>query len=87
MAWSMAALFFLTPFLVRHIGENGYGFYILLTTVSGFLGLMNLGLGEATLRITSYNVCYTKLLRIFLNSAASVSAVPVMPASFSYILK
>ncbi len=54
MAWSMAALFFLTPFLVRHIGENGYGFYILLTTVSGFLGLMNLGLGEATLRYVAY---------------------------------
>lgn len=48
--WSTAVTFFLTPFLIAHIGIEHYGFYVLLISIGGLMGLMDLGLGEATLR-------------------------------------
>ncbi|HEX8949182.1 MAG TPA: hypothetical protein VF790_09495, partial [Dissulfurispiraceae bacterium] len=53
-AWTTGTSFFYTPFLIRHIGSGNYGLFVLLMSVSGLLGIMNLGLGEATLRYTAY---------------------------------
>lgn len=51
---SMAVLFFLAPYLIHHLGVENYGVYLFLATISGMLGLANLGLGEATLRYVAY---------------------------------
>lgn len=51
--WSMAVAFFLTPFLISKIGIDQYGLYMLVMSISGLLGVANLGLGEATLRYVS----------------------------------
>ena len=53
-AWTTGVSFFYTPFLIRHIGSDYYGLFVLLMSLSGLLGIMNLGLGEATLRYTAY---------------------------------
>lgn len=50
----MIVVFFLAPFLISRIGEVHYGLYLLLMSVSGFLGVLDLGLGEATLRFVAY---------------------------------
>lgn len=52
--WSVGVLFLLTPFLITRLGETHYGVYILLASVSGIFGMMNLGLGEASLRFVAY---------------------------------
>lgn len=52
--WSTVVTFFLTPFLISHLGTDHYGLFILIMTVSGLMGIMNLGLGEATLRYVAY---------------------------------
>jgi len=52
--FSMLILFILAPFLITRLGESQYGMYILLVSVSSFLGIMNLGLGEATLRYVAF---------------------------------
>lgn len=52
--WSMGVTFFLTPFLIARIGTDHYGLFILLMSISGMMGIMNLGLGEATLRYVAY---------------------------------
>jgi len=51
---SMVLLFFLAPYLIRNIGIENYGVYIFLGTISGMLGLANLGLGEATIRYVAH---------------------------------
>lgn len=53
--WSAGVTFFLTPFLIAKIGTDHYGLFILLMSITGMMGLMNLGLGEATLRFVAYH--------------------------------
>lgn len=52
--WQIAVTFFLTPFLVKELGVEFYGLLILLLTISGFMGIMNFGLGDTTLRYIAY---------------------------------
>jgi O-antigen/teichoic acid export membrane protein len=51
----MAVVFFMAPFLIHRIGEAHYGVYLFLASISGMLGVLNLGLGEATLRYVAYH--------------------------------
>lgn len=50
IAFTMVLSFVLTPILLRHLGTATYGTLILIWSISGILGTMNMGLGEATLR-------------------------------------
>lgn len=43
-------LFILTPIITNGLGDVQYGIYIILGTIGGALSIINLGLGEATLR-------------------------------------
>jgi O-antigen/teichoic acid export membrane protein len=52
--WSTIVTFFLTPFLILKIGQEHYGLYMLLMSIAGMMGIVNLGLGEATLRYVSF---------------------------------
>jgi O-antigen/teichoic acid export membrane protein len=52
--WTAVITFFITPFLIHKLGVEHYGLYILVTTISGFMGLMSFGLGEATLRYVAF---------------------------------
>jgi O-antigen/teichoic acid export membrane protein len=63
-AWQTIIGFFYTPFLIFYIGSELYGLFILLMSISGILGIMNLGLGEATLRYVAYYYGRNDLLGI-----------------------
>lgn len=52
--WGTAVSLMLTPFLVGRLGEQTYGLYLLLLSISGLLGVLDLGLGEATLRYVAF---------------------------------
>jgi O-antigen/teichoic acid export membrane protein len=45
--------FFLTPVVLRHVGDTAFGIWILLTTVTGYYGLLDLGLRTATIRFVA----------------------------------
>ena len=45
--------FFLTPYLLHHIGDVEFGLYTLVTTVTGYYGLFDLGVRSAVLRFVS----------------------------------
>ena len=45
--------FFLTPYLLHHIGDVEFGLYTLVTTVTGYYGLFDLGVRSAVLRFMS----------------------------------
>ena len=46
----MLVTFFLSPFIVHHLGNSAYGLWILVGSLTGYLGLLNLGVGSAILR-------------------------------------
>jgi O-antigen/teichoic acid export membrane protein len=59
-AWNVAALvvlgitaFVTAPVLVGKLGAGGYGLYMLILSISGFAGMLDMGLGEATLRFVA----------------------------------
>src|SRR5437870_2424255 len=51
-AFVFAALvsFFLSPFLVRSLGDARYGVWVLLVSIVGYLGLLDLGVRGAVTR-------------------------------------
>jgi O-antigen/teichoic acid export membrane protein len=52
-AVSMVVPFFLTPFVVRHLGTQGYGVWILAVSTVSYLNLLDLGLRSAVIRFVS----------------------------------
>ena len=53
MAVNMAVPFFLTPFVVRHLGQTGYGVWIIAVSIVSYLNLLDLGLRSAVVRFVS----------------------------------
>jgi O-antigen/teichoic acid export membrane protein len=53
-AWLTGVTFFLTPFLIARLGTGHYGLYVLIMSISGLMGLADMGLAEATLRYVAY---------------------------------
>lgn len=43
----------ITPFIVRNLTIEGYGIYILLTSIFGFYGIFDLGLGQGLIKFVS----------------------------------
>jgi O-antigen/teichoic acid export membrane protein len=42
--------FFLTPFVLHHLGNTGFGLWVLASTLTGYYGLFDFGLRSATTR-------------------------------------
>ena len=42
--------FFLSPFVVRHLGDTGYGIWVLTMSMTSYLGLLDLGVRSAVTR-------------------------------------
>jgi O-antigen/teichoic acid export membrane protein len=53
MAVNMVVPFFLTPFVVRHLGTVQYGIWILAVSTVSYLALLDLGLRSAVIRFVS----------------------------------
>ena len=47
---AMGVNFFLSPYVVRHLGDNGYGVWTLILSLTGYLGLLDLGVRGAVTR-------------------------------------
>ncbi len=47
---ALAVSFFLSPYLVSHLGNAGYGVWTLLLSLTGYLGLLDLGVRGAVTR-------------------------------------
>src|SRR5450759_3880972 len=42
-----------TPFLVSHLGTQHFGIWMLVTALTGMMGVLNFGLGDATVKYVS----------------------------------
>ncbi len=47
---AMAVNFFLSPYVVQHLGNTGYGVWTLILSLTGYLGLLDLGVRGAVTR-------------------------------------
>jgi len=53
---TLVITFFLFPFIVRHTGQELYGVYLIVMTVTGYFGLLDLGVMSAlTKYVSEYN--------------------------------
>lgn len=52
-AFAVAVNFFLTPFVVRSLGDTTYGAWVLLASLTGYLSLLDLGVRGAVTRYVS----------------------------------
>jgi O-antigen/teichoic acid export membrane protein len=52
-AFSVAIAFFLTPFVVRTLGDAGYGFWVVLTSFVGYAGILELGVQPAVVKLVA----------------------------------
>lgn len=50
VVWTMFISLVLTPVMIRYLGIMEYGILLLVWSVTGIMGTLNFGLGEATLR-------------------------------------
>src|SRR4051794_22574354 len=50
---SVVVAFFLSPYLVHHLGDVGYGVWVLINSIIGYMGLLDLGLRGAVMRFVS----------------------------------
>ena len=46
----LVVMFFLSPFVVHSLGNNAYGIWVLLGSLVGYLGLLDLGVRAAVTR-------------------------------------
>ena len=53
--------FFLLPFIVSALGNSAYGLMELVYTVTGFVGVLDFGFGNAVIR---YTALYLSLIHI-----------------------
>lgn len=53
---TMAATYFLTPFIIRTLGQDGYGTWTLITAMTGYMNLLALGVPMATVRYLAQDV-------------------------------
>jgi O-antigen/teichoic acid export membrane protein len=51
--FSAVANFFVAPFIVHSLGDSGYGAWVLLGSLVGYLGLLDLGVRGAVMRFVS----------------------------------
>jgi hypothetical protein len=53
--WSIAISFIIAPVLIRNMGTAQYGILLLVWSVTGILGVLQFGFGEATFRYVAYH--------------------------------
>lgn len=55
-AVTILAVYFLTPFTIHKLGEDGYGTWTLINSITGYLGLLMLGVPMASVRYFAQHV-------------------------------
>jgi len=53
---TVVAVYFLTPYTIHKLGDDGYGTWILISAITGYLGLLVLGVPMASVRYFAQHV-------------------------------
>lgn len=62
--------FLLLPYIIKKLSVEGYGIYILITSLVGFYGMLDLGLGNALIKYVAelYELKENEKLNLYINS-------------------
>ena len=52
--WQIILIFITTPLYIKELGNAQYGIFVLLSSLTGFMGIMGAGLGGGTLRFVAF---------------------------------
>ena len=90
---SACIAFLLSPFVVRHLGNSAYGVWVLIGSLTGYLGLLDLGVRGAVTRYVSRfhaledhreaSRVASSALMIFIGAGILAILVPVVLAIFA----
>jgi O-antigen/teichoic acid export membrane protein len=71
---TVATTYLLTPLIIGTLGEDGYGTWALITTMTGYMGLLALGVPMATVRYLTQHVAEhdTRALNRMIGSCAAL---------------
>lgn len=86
---NVVVAFFLTPFIARSLGESGYGVWSLLMAITGYMGLVDLGVRVSTGRYLNYHLGRNELDKardVIRTSLALYSGVGVVILAVAGIL-
>ena len=61
IALTIAATYFMTPFIIRTLGQDGYGTWTLITAMTGYMNLLALGVPMASVRYLAQDVAQRDL--------------------------
>ena len=78
-----------TPFLVNKLGVAQYGIWMLVNSVMGMMGVMNLGLGDATIKFVSYYRAKDDspaVIRVIRSTLTIYLAMGILTAGLVYLL-
>ena len=50
---SLIISFFMMPFVIHHLGDTAYGIWILIGSLTGYLGLLDFGISSAIVKYTA----------------------------------
>ncbi|MBN1871165.1 MAG: polysaccharide biosynthesis C-terminal domain-containing protein [Candidatus Omnitrophica bacterium] len=53
--WMVLVTIFLTPYIINHVGVERYGIWVIIGVVTGYFGLLDLGLGMSFVKFISEN--------------------------------
>jgi len=91
--------FFLTPYILHHIGDEAFGLWVLVVTLSGYYGFFDAGIRSSVLRYVSrYSALgdrddvnrvvatafYFYLIACVLTIFLTILLVPILPGFFSF---
>lgn len=76
-------VFLLTPFIIRSLGEDRYGAWALITSITGYYGLLDLGIRGGITQLVTYAIADRDYVRV--NRTIS-TAVAIMAASAVLVL-
>jgi O-antigen/teichoic acid export membrane protein len=90
---NMAIAFFLSPFVIHHLGASAYGVWVLIVSITGYLGLLDLGVrGTVTYYVAKLHAqskheeasrLVSSALLIFSSLGAVAFAVALIVAPFA----
>lgn len=90
---SSVIAFFISPFVVRHLGDSAYGVWVLVGSLTGYLGLLDMGVrGAVTRYVASFHSTHShdeasritsSALAIFLAAGLLAILISVTLAAFA----
>jgi O-antigen/teichoic acid export membrane protein len=78
---NIAANLFLTPFVIRHLGMEAYGVWVLLISLTGYLSLIEFGIRPGVGRYVNYYLSLQQIDKVngLLSTAFGFSVLTVFP--------